>query len=107
MASLTVAVPQVASIFYISREYTGSAVLERRKRFRHRTYLGALVSLGSKLGSMDCLVRNLSDDGAMIEFDERRILPQRFELRIRNRQERFRAVIIWRETQKAGVLFSR
>ena len=82
-------------------------MLERRKQFRHRTYLGALVFLGSKLGGMDCLVRNFSDDGAMIEFDERRILPQRFELRIRNRQERFRAVMIWRGNQRAGVLFSR
>jgi len=80
---------------------------ERRKQFRHRTYLGALVSLGSKLGCMDCLVRNLSDDGAMIEFDERRVLPQRFELKIRNGQERFRGVVIWRENQRAGVLFSR
>ena len=82
-------------------------MLERRRQFRHRTYLGALVSLGSKLGFMDCVVRNLSVDGAMIEFDKRRVLPQRFELKIRNGQERFRGVVIWRENQRAGVLFSR
>ena len=82
-------------------------MLERRKQLRHRTYLGALVSLSSKLGGMDCLVRNLSDDGAMIEFDERRVLPRRFELRIHDRQQRFRAVMIWRENQRAGLLFSR
>jgi PilZ domain len=82
-------------------------MIERRTSFRQRTYLGASISSGPKRGAMDCLVRNLSVDGALIEFDDRRVLPQHFEVKIRNRQRRFRAVMIWRQNQRAGVLFSR
>jgi hypothetical protein len=53
-----------------------------RKVHRLRTYLGAQVAFNNGYFSTPCLVRELSEAGAKIEFAHPTLLPSEFELTI-------------------------
>ena len=78
---------------------------ERRKNNRHRTYLGGRISFNRHCSTMDCLVRNLSPDGAKVTFVNTVLVPKEFDLTITQRAQTLRARMIWRQCGEAGVVF--
>ncbi len=78
---------------------------ERRKTVRNRTYLGGVIAFNDQASTMDCLIRNLSPEGARLSFDEVRIMPDLFELTITRRDRAYQARIAWRGPSEAGVVF--
>jgi PilZ domain len=52
---------------------------------------------------MDCLVRNLSRNGAMLEFSEPVVPRQEVDLCILSRAESLRARVVWCNGVRAGV----
>jgi len=52
---------------------------------------------------MDCLVRNLSRNGAMLEFSEPVTPRHEVDLCILSRAESLRARVVWRKGVRAGV----
>lgn len=78
---------------------------ERRKSRRGRTFLGAQIVFNNRRSSLDCLVRNLSGDGAKIAFADGVAIPSDFELTIHQTTETRRARSVWRNETEAGVLF--
>ena len=48
---------------------------ERRRYQRLRTYLGARAVFNRRASTVDCLIRNLSEDGARIDFAEGVAIP--------------------------------
>ncbi len=46
----------------------GTALTERRESDRRRTYLCGRITFNDRVSTMDCLIRNLSRNGAMLEF---------------------------------------
>lgn len=78
---------------------------ERRQSGRHRSFLRGLVSFDSKHGALDCIIRDLSDDGARIVFSESVALPESLELRIPQKQQTLRARVSWRHGDEVGLDF--
>lgn len=83
----------------------GIHMQERRKVHRGRTYLGSQIAFNNRCSTIDCLVRNLSQDGAKIVFSSPATIPSEFDLTIRQKGHSRRARIVWRQEMEAGVVF--
>ena len=79
---------------------------DRRKLHRDRTYLGGLIAFDYRGSALECLVRNLSEDGAKIVFSEAAAVPAEFDLMIQRKGEARRAQVVWRDETQAGIRFS-
>jgi hypothetical protein len=53
---------------------------ERRQYRRGRTYLGGRLAFNNQYCMIDCLVRNMSRNGAKLVFQGTVLLPGEFEL---------------------------
>ena len=80
-------------------------MLERRKSIRGKTFLGGSIAFQGRSSTMDCLVRNLSPEGAKLSFNDLPPIPGEFELTINQRDRSFRARTIWQRGEEAGVAF--
>lgn len=79
-------------------------MLERRKQQRRKTYLGGQTVYQRRYCVIDCLVRNLSQDGArLVLADGEWILPSEFDLLIPHRTDSRPARIVWRKQADVGV----
>jgi hypothetical protein len=76
---------------------------ERRKFQRGRTYLGGRIAYDKPFTTDDCLVRNLSENGAKIVFSGKAMIPNEFDLTLRETGETRRVRIVWRKDLQAGV----
>lgn len=80
---------------------------ERRHLPRHRTFLQGRVFYNSRRSSADCIIRELTDDGARLSFTDHVTLPHAFELHIPNRDQTYRVETIWNHGNEVGVTFGR
>ena len=78
-------------------------MLERRSLVRHKTFIKGRIYFNNRLSSMDCIVRDLTSNGARLEFSESVTLPEAFEIYIPNKDEFFRAHVEWRKGGQLGV----
>lgn len=79
---------------------------ERRQNTRLRTFLGGVMNYNRNRSTMDCLVRNFSQDGAKIAFTNPTPIPDEFDLEIKHKARTFRARAVWRSNTEAGVRFA-
>ena len=82
-------------------------VLERRCVHRLRTYLGAKIWFNAGYCVVDCLVRDLSSDGAKLLIYGTAVLPDRFQLIVPKNGWTLKAEIMWRSPDRIGVAFFR
>lgn len=80
-------------------------MLEKRKAARSRTLLGGVIAFNNRASTMDCQVRNLSVGGAKVTFSNTAVVPDQFDLKIARKEHSFRARMIWRAPNEAGVSF--
>ena len=80
---------------------------ERRLQPRHRSFLQGRIFFNGRRSSLDCLIRDISDDGARLKVSNSIALPEIIELHIPNRDETYRAKIQWRTGDELGVAFER
>jgi hypothetical protein len=80
-------------------------MIERRKSLRSRTYLGGTIAFNQRKSTMDCHVRNLSPAGAKVAFANAGSFPDQFDLSIARTERSFRARMVWRGVNEAGVSF--
>ena len=78
-------------------------MIERRHHPRQRAYIGAQIVFNQRRCVLDCLVRNVSGDGARIEFTNTALMPGVFDLLMPYREETRRARVRWRSRDAAGV----
>ncbi len=78
---------------------------ERRKNPRLRTLLGGRVCFNQRRSTLDCVVRNLSDDGALLLISDAVALPSAFDLEIAHRQQSCKARVRWRDGERVGIAF--
>jgi hypothetical protein len=78
---------------------------ERRGEPRSRSLLGARAVFNNKFSTMDCLVRDIGRNGARLRFGAPPTVPQYFELRIDERDEKRRARRVWTNGRDMGVAF--
>jgi PilZ domain len=76
---------------------------DRRGSVRRRTYLCGRIAFNSRHSTLDCIVRNLSHNGAMLEFAEPVLPSGEFDFCIVGKGENRRGRLIWRDGPRIGV----
>lgn len=76
---------------------------ERRVIPRHKTFIKGRIYFNNRLSSIDCIVRDLGDNGGRLEVSETVALPDTFELYIPTKDEYFNAKVEWRRGDGVGL----
>lgn len=80
-------------------------MLDRRQRVRDKVIYGGVAQINERGSTMDCVVRNISDQGACVEFDSTARIPDKMTLTIARKGRSFLAKLIWRQANKVGLAF--
>ena len=79
---------------------------DRRESVRDKVMYGGVAEIGDHGATRECIVRNISDHGATIEFSHDVQLPrEQLSLRIARRGRSFLAKVIWWRDNFVGVAF--
>ena len=82
-------------------------MLDRRQGARDKVVYGGVAKVDDRSASRDCVVRNISENGASIEFSNRFRLPkEQMMLTIARKGRSFLAKIVWWRDNFVGVAFS-
>jgi hypothetical protein len=79
---------------------------ERRGSRRQKSFLRGVVYFDNGRSSMDCLVRDISEEGARIMLSESVIVPDAVKLHIPQRAQTRDARIQWRRGDEIGIAFA-
>ena len=78
---------------------------DRRESVRDKVFLGGVAEINQAGAKMDCVVRNFSDQGACVEFDTAKALPEQVNLIISRKGRSYLARMIWRQANRVGLAF--
>ena len=79
---------------------------DRRQNTRNKVMYGGVAEIGERGATRECIVRNISDNGATIEFSNVVQLPkEQMSLRIARKGRTFLAKVIWWRDNFVGVAF--
>lgn len=81
-----------------------SPSIENRSAQRRRTLLGAKIVINSGGSVFDCLVKNLSETGALIHIENSLAAPSHFTLQLSDGRH-FECQVMWRGATRLGVKF--
>src|ERR1700721_1941228 len=80
---------------------------DRRQSARDKVIYGGVAGIGEDGATRDCVVRNISENGASLEFGNVVRLPkEQMSLTIARKGRSFLARIIWLRDNFVGVAFS-
>lgn len=79
---------------------------ERRRSVRQKSLLRGCVYFNKHRGSVDCLIRDISHQGARIIFSSTVNVPDRVDLYIPQKEQTVRARVKWRHGYEIGLVFS-
>ncbi len=78
---------------------------ERRRSVRNKSFLRGCVYFNKRRGAMDCLIRDISDEGARIIFSDAVSVPDVVELYSPQKEQIVRAHVKWRHGDEVGLAF--
>ena len=78
---------------------------DRRQSPRDKVFYGAVAEINERGSTMDCVVRNISESGACVEFGDAARLPEEMNLSVARKGRSFLARLIWRQANKVGLAF--
>ena len=82
-------------------------MLDRRQSARDKVIYGGVAEIGERGATRDCVVRNISENGANLEFGNVIKLPkEKISLTIARKGRSFLARVIWWRDNFVGVAFS-
>jgi hypothetical protein len=81
------------------------AMAERRRDLRQRTYKAARISFNDKRAAIDCVVKNLSAQGACLQVASPIGIPDAFDLVFDSDHSARPCQVIWRKERQIGVEF--
>jgi PilZ domain len=82
-------------------------MFDRRQSARNKVMYGGVAEVGEHGATKECVVRNISENGAQVEFSHIVKLPkQQMSLTIARKGRSFLANIIWWRDNFVGVAFS-
>ena len=82
-------------------------MLDRRQSARDKVIYGGVAEIDECGGSRDCVVRNISETGAHLEFGNVVRLPkEKMSLTIARKGRSFLAKVVWWRDNFVGVAFS-
>jgi PilZ domain len=79
-------------------------MLERRRHERQAAEEPARIVFDEPESTMECTIRDLSDDGACVEVANTRLIPSRFKLVLSSGAIQS-CRVAWRTRNKIGVVF--
>jgi PilZ domain len=83
------------------------SMLDRRQNTRDKVIYGGVAGIGEDGATRDCVVRNISEKGASLEFGNVVRLPkEQMSLTIARKGRSFLAKIVWWRDNFVGVAFS-
>ena len=83
----------------------GIAMTERRSGSRQKSFLQGRIFFNNRRTSVDCLVRDFSEQGAKLKFSSTTATPDVVELYVPSKDETYRAKVEWRNADEIGVGF--
>lgn len=78
---------------------------ERRRAARKKSFLRGCVYFNKRRGAVDCLIREISDEGARIIFSDAVNVPDLVELYVPQKEQTLRARVHWRHGDEIGLGF--
>lgn len=78
---------------------------DRRQGVRDKVFYGAVAEINDRGSTRDCVVRNISEGGACVEFGDAGRLPEEMNLSIARKGRSFLARLIWRQANRVGLAF--
>jgi hypothetical protein len=81
-------------------------VSERRTGRRTRALKGAKILFNGGRSTMDCQIRNLSDQGAKLSMASTISVPDQFTIKLDQGGEIRKCQVSWRNLRELGVRFS-
>ena len=79
---------------------------ERRRVPRLKSLLRGRVYFNNRGSTVECLVRDISADGARLALADDVTIPDVIELFVPQKDQFFRSHVIWRHGGEAGIAFS-
>jgi hypothetical protein len=80
---------------------------DRRENARDKVIYGGVAEVGEHGASRECIVRNISDKGASVEFSNFVNLPrEQISLRVARKGRSFLAKVVWWRDNFVGLAFS-
>lgn len=79
---------------------------ERRQSIRQKSFLRGCVYFNKKRSAVDCLIRDISDEGARIIFSDAVNVPDIVELYIPQKEQTLRSRVQWRHGHEVGIAFT-
>ena len=77
---------------------------EKRRALRHRTFKGASIVFGVA-PAVGCVIRNMSDTGALLAVESSVGIPDQFTLLIKPELIKRACRVAWRKANRMGVQF--
>jgi hypothetical protein len=78
---------------------------ERRKASRQRSFLHGCIYFNNRRSAIDCLVRDVSPEGAKLIFSQTATVPDIVDLHLPQKDQMLRARVQWRTVGEVGVAF--
>ena len=78
---------------------------DRRESVRDKVLLGGVAEVSQRGSTINCVVRNFSDNGACVEFDSAARIAQQVNLTIVRKGRSYLARMIWRQANRVGLAF--
>jgi hypothetical protein len=79
---------------------------ERRRAVRQRSFLRGNIQFNNGRNSADCLIRDITIYGARLVFSHSVTTPDVIDVYIPQKEQTFRAHVIWRHGQEIGIAFA-
>ena len=73
---------------------------------RGRTFLHGQICFNDGRSTLDCIVRDISEQGARLEIHQIQSLPDSFRLILPQKKQEYLATIKWRRAEEVGVEFA-
>lgn len=80
-------------------------MLDRRDSVRNKVIYGGVAEINGQGLSMDCVVRNISERCACVEFESATKVPEQMNLAIARKGRSYLTHLIWRQANKVGLAF--
>ena len=79
---------------------------ERRRVPRQKSLLRGRIYFNNRNSTAECMVRDISTHGARLIFTDEVTLPDVVELYIPQKDQTYRAHIVWRHADESGIAFA-
>jgi hypothetical protein len=78
---------------------------DRRQSVRGKVLYSGVADINERGATTNCVVRNVSEQGACVEIDPTARLPEQMNLTIARKGRYYLARLIWRQANKVGLAF--